>query len=126
MAKIVLFFTLVWAFGCHQNNSPEPNRTDYACGQVVSAQLFDIKGIPINYAKEIDRYYIALEGNASASGRVSVFCDLPKVYKTAGKTIDFDGRFSPVNFRDSLGEDARLRKYFSPTLVEHVAIDKIN
>ena len=123
MAKVFLFFVLTWVFSCQRHNDPEPDQTTYACGQVVSRKLLNIKGIPINYAKEIDRYYLNTDSNPR---RVAVFCDLPQAYKMAGKTIDFDARFSPINLRDSLGEDARLRNYFSPTLVEHVAVDKIN
>lgn len=126
MVKLVLFIVLMWAFSCQRHDGPEPDRTDYACGQVVSRKLFNMKGVPINYAKEIDRYYLNIVSDPAPLGRVAVFCSLPEAYKVAGKTIDFDGRFSPINFRDSTGEDARLRRYFSPIMVEHVAVDKIN
>jgi hypothetical protein len=127
MAKVVQFIVLMWAFSCQQRSAPEPDQINYVCGQIVSRRMFNIKGASISYDKGIDRYYLNEVNTSTQLRRISVFCELPEAYKTyVGKTINFDGRFSPVNYKDSTGENGRLIKYFSPAQVEHVAIDKIN
>ncbi len=126
MAKLAFILILIGVMNCRRDNNPGPDRTNYACGQVVTAKLFNIKGATIKYAKEIDEYYIKTSPDTFKLQTVAVFCNLPDSYKGINKVISFDGSFSIVNIRDSSSRDGRLRKYFWPTDVRHVSIDKVN
>ena len=125
MVKHFLFLLVLTVFSCHKDSIPESDQTSYACGQIISFRLYNITSIPINYSKELDKYYIDMSHD-STKRIVGVFCDLPDAYKAPNKVISFNGSFSPIDSKDSTGLDNQLRTYFSQTEVLHTAIDKIN
>lgn len=123
MTKPLLFSLLVVLLSCHREVSVDTD--SYTCGQVNIMRLYNLKGIPIKYNKQLNEYYMEMSADtttANARKDVGVFCDLPDSLKMERKTISFDGKFSFVNIRDSVGRDSRLRRYFSPARVYHVGI----
>jgi hypothetical protein len=126
MLKLLLPCLLVILLSCHKEITVDPD--NYTCGQVNVMRLRGLKGATIKYAKQINEYYIfmSVDSIPPQERRVAVFCELPEALKTEGKTVDFDGKFSLLNIRDSVGRDSRLRRFFAPATVNHVGILHLN
>ena len=126
MTRLFVFCILATILSCHEEMAVDPD--SYTCGQVNTLRLRDMKGVTIRYAKPLDEYYINFSADTVPDDEkiIAVFCELPEVLKVEGRTINFDGKFSNLNTRDSTERDNRLRRFFQPARVMHVGILKLN